>query len=123
MPYPLRQGLVRPEPAEVGGVRVESRRQRVHDAERAGNPQNVLERRTLAVLQALDRRDGKAGTVRHLRRRQATQLAPRPEVLAHLANGALDGCWRGARHPDRLLTRGLSMTIAYNGGFLHSKVA
>src|SRR5665647_2522084 len=78
--------------------------------------------RGLTAAEVADRA-GLAVTVRHLRRRQATQLAPRPEVLAHLAKGALDGCGRGARHPDRLLTHGLSMTITYNDGFLHFTIS
>src|SRR5665647_2101329 len=77
MPHPLGQGLVRPEPTEVGGVRVESRRQRVHDAERAGHPQNVLERRTLAVLQALTVVTARPAP-------SATSAAVRPRNLRHV---------------------------------------
>ena len=99
MSHAPRERIQRSELADVRLGRVEPDDHRLQDAQGAGDAQDVLERRTGAGFDAIERRDADAGAIGDLARRQAADAPPIGQVPARITHGTANGggC-RRARH-------------------------
>lgn len=99
MPDTLGQLLTCAQPADVGAQRIGGRNKRIEDANRARDAQQVFHADGPGVgSQTANRPIGHAGAVSDLLYGQTSQLAPRDEVFADVARGALNWKWGWCSH-------------------------